>query len=290
MTLNDRYGVLWTPISFSSLAFQLDDGLPHYFLHPNFAQRLPSMKRFKKQFFIFVLLLLMVGGLLHGQSYFYGGYSFAHYNTPEIAPQNYVTKFNLGWSLAQNSGVAAPVFKPDTISRRLENPAKWGAIASGITFGFVADMSSNVGIEMGFRRWTQTTSGRRTNLATNAEEKFWMQSRSGAVFINFIGTKSTRFMPYIGADFFLFKLRYSYESSDFDIKKQRIGTKGKYFFVAFNFGAHVQLLNFNDKASLRLVPQYQWHITPDELAIDQFNDLKFNHNNFSLGLILAIHP
>ncbi|MGL4598126.1 MAG: hypothetical protein ACRCYO_11375, partial [Bacteroidia bacterium] len=211
-------------------------------------------------------------------------------NTPEIATQNYITKFNLGWNYSQNFGSAAiPIFKPDTITRKLENPAQWGSISSGITFGFVANMSSNVGIEMGFRRWTQTASGRRTNMATNAEEKFWIQSRLGAVFVNFIGTKNEAFMPYVGADFYAFKLRYSFESSEFDVKKQRIGLKKKLSVPSFNFGAHVRILNFNDAISVKLVPQYQWHIVPDEIPIDTFNDLKLNHNNFSVGVILAFH-
>jgi hypothetical protein len=245
------------------------------------------MQHTKKYFLVFVFISAM--SFLQAQTYFYGGYSFARYNTPEIAPQNYVTKFNLGWSYNENSSPATPSFRPDTVARKLDNAAEWGSIASGITFGFVADMSSNLGIEMGFRRWSQSTSGSRTNLATNAEEKFWMQSRMGAVFVNFIGTKSEVFMPYVGADFFRFRLRYSYQSATVDVNKQPIGLKPNQFFVAFNFGAHLRILNLNDQFSIRLVPQYQWHIVPDELAIDAYSDMKFNHNNFSVSAIFAIH-
>jgi hypothetical protein len=227
---------------------------------------------------------------LHAQSCIYIGYTVGRYNTPEIAPQNYATKFNLGWKYEQDYGSAAiPRFRPDTIARRLDNALAWSSYATGITFGFILETSSHLGIEMGFHRLNQKSSGTRTNLGNNTEEKFTMQSRTGSVSTNFLVMKNRHFMPYAGADFFSFRFRYNYESSEFDVKKQPIGLKKRLFFVAFNFGAQMEILNFNDAFSLRLIPQYQWHFVPDELPIDPYSDMKFNHNNFSLSAVLAIH-
>ncbi|MGL4596727.1 MAG: hypothetical protein ACRCYO_04315, partial [Bacteroidia bacterium] len=64
------------------------------------------MKRMRKEAFLLMLFTVLCG-FVQAQTYFYGGYSFARYNTPEIATQNYITKFNLGWNYTQNFGSAA---------------------------------------------------------------------------------------------------------------------------------------------------------------------------------------
>ncbi|MGL5891513.1 MAG: hypothetical protein ACRC3B_16605 [Bacteroidia bacterium] len=228
---------------------------------------------------------------------FYFGYRAGMYSAAEIPPQIYAAKFNAGWEFSELGDGALIFFEPGTARYKIDNNIEWGNLPHGINLGLLYDSGDNLGLQLGFYQFNQRSSGKRTNLSTGVEEKFSMQSKSGGITFN-VFYDGGRFKPYIGTDMGVFRLRYSFSNDVYDIKKQKLGynigllgsgKKGdNVMMIRFNFGTYIRLLDLNS-FSLQLVPQYQMGIKGfEEINRLPYEDLLFDHRNWSLGLVFTL--
>lgn len=243
------------------------------------------------------LSLCFSGGALGQGSFFYGGYRVGKYLSAEGDAQVYAGKFNLGWEFSKSGDDALIFFNPTATEFTMNKYMEYGNLPQGIALGGVFQIQEVISLELGFHRFSQKATGKRTNLTDNTEETFTLQSRTGGFSFNFIYSGNERFMPFIGMDFGHFRLRYSYEANNIDVRKQSLGYKvslsgsvkagDKPLYLGVNYGMYIRLLHLN-AFDLKLMPQYQ-------ARLDSFEDIfrglyqhhQFHHDNWSISLLLT---
>ena len=234
-----------------------------------------------------------------GQSTFlYGGYRAGRYVFREGAPQNYAAEFNLGWEFGSTEDKAIIAFSPSASEYTITKNMEWGNLPHGISFGGVIGIGEYAALDIGFHQFSQKSVGERTNLSTNTEERFTLQSKSGGIGFNVVITPNEVFMPFIGLDFGHFRFRYSYEAKDIDIRKQSMGYKvhvlggkvdvgDKPLYLGMNLGAYIRVLHLKG-FDLKLMPQYQIRMDDaEELFMGLYQGHEFHHDNWSLSFLLT---
>ncbi|MES2556478.1 MAG: hypothetical protein V4604_10030 [Bacteroidota bacterium] len=245
-----------------------------------------------------LLLFLCFSETVSAQtSFFYGGYRAGKYLTAEGNAQVYAGKFNLGWEFSKSGDDALIFFTPGATEYTMDKYMEYGNLPQGITLGAVLPVHEVMSLEVGFHRFSQKATGKRTNLTDNSQETFTLQSRTGGLSFNLIYTGNERFMPFIGMDFGHFRFRYSYEATGIDIEKQSLGYKvsiggsikpgDKTLYLGMNYGVYIRLLHLN-AFDVKLVPQYQGRLDSfEDIFRGLYQHHQFHHDNWSVSLLLT---
>lgn len=230
-------------------------------------------------------------------SFAYAGYRFGKYFSHEGDAEVLAGKFNLGWACSKTGDNAILLFDPTNTQYKVTQNMEYGNLPQGITLGAVFPIYSNFSVEVGFHQYNQKATGKRTNLSTNAEETFTLQSKSGGLCLNILYTKNNWIRPFIGLDFGRFRFRYSYESDQVNVHKQRMGYQTHLFggtkpgdkplYLGTNFGAFIKVFG-NDHYTFSVVPQYQSRIDSfEDIFMGLYQHLQFHHDNYSLSFVFT---
>jgi hypothetical protein len=244
-----------------------------------------------------LLFLLGPAAASAQQGFIYAGYRAGKYLNREGDAEVYAGKFNLGWEFSKSGDDALIFFDPTATQFEVTKNMEYGNLPQGISFGFALPIHEIMSLEIGFHQFSQKATGKRTNLTNNTEETFTLQSKTGGLCFNLVFTKSEWFRPFIGLDFGHFRLRYSYESSSFDINKQGIGYKVKIggsvkagdkpLYLGVNYGAFIRVFN-SELFSISVVPQYQGRLDSfEDIFRGLYEHHQFHHDNWSVSLLLT---
>jgi hypothetical protein len=223
---------------------------------------------------------------ISAQAQLYIGYRAGMYRAPEVPPQIYAAKFNAGWKFRTEGGNI--LFDAASGLYEIDNNMSWSNLPHGINIGVATIGNDNLGIQFGFFQFSQRSSGKRTHIATGVEETFSMKSKNGGITFN-VAMNVGKFSPFIGTDLGLFRILYSFQNDQYDLKKQKLGSGAgdRALTARFNVGTFFQLVSFGD-LSFMLVPQFQFAVRGlEEINRNPYQNHIFDHSNFSVGLYLT---
>ncbi|MBW7868979.1 MAG: hypothetical protein H3C31_11700 [Brumimicrobium sp.] len=262
----------------------------------------------------FIALFILLGNIIsHAQNHgFIAGYNVGLYTYSEAYIENLTSKFNHGWSVLPSDNHKLLIVKPNTIvPGTLTKAMKWDRINTGIKLGWamrVGGMGSRMfTVNLYFQGATNSAKGQR------GDEELEIKSKHGGIYVDVNASLATIFRSnsnflnhiLIGYEMgtTVYKLKYSYKSTTYDIKNVTMGnkhaflgrgSKSKSWNFSFGFGLTIRLLETRhvalDIKSSYLMPakfyDRYYEVDDDFSKANHMFRLSSLNNSFNLSIYL----